>query len=547
VNDLPLASIRNILQRARGRIIAGTNRYARVCRQWQEASSNPDDCESLRLQLDLSDMTEEELAYATSWMAPHGQHVDAVSLVGSLEQATQDWVCVQFCGAASSLSRLKRLEMTQAQSLALLVPVLEQMPQLQHLAACMSASWLDPDALGEERDEWHVMCRWGGVQPWLKVPDLQRMCPNLITLHLTLNRVGSVGMVGTQLSHLLPAGLQELTVTAQLEQRTPHLQPSSLLHLSALRRLQLNDVCVAGEGADALVQQLMAMSELSISCKWERYREDSVMLQLVSKVTSYEVYDLPQPRTGVLPLLSHVTNLCLNARGDPPLAAITDALAAMTGLQELGISQCGDGDMAAVAHVAAGMPKLRCLHLTGSVGCAAELSSGLALCTQLDTLDLGTTAADREGSLSVLPPLVGLSSLGVFSNVVEHGGGACLAPLTGLTQLIVMLPYADKQPWSCNEPPYAEGEQTPQDRQWDMAQGVMQRISSIWQVWPAGLRRVCLLVPHHPPWYRLEPQRWEILPEAPSGMRVTVNLAQSSVAFSPSFQACPHLPGVWEM
>lgn len=75
-NDLPQAAVVRITQLARHRVIAGTNKYARVCRQWRDASIS-EDLEPLQLFMDLRH-TAGLSNRVSSWMVVHGQQVEVL-------------------------------------------------------------------------------------------------------------------------------------------------------------------------------------------------------------------------------------------------------------------------------------------------------------------------------------------------------------------------------------------------------------------------------------------------------------------------------------
>lgn len=198
------------------------------------------------------------------------------------------------------------------------------------------------------------------------------------------------------------------------------------------------------------------------------------------------------------------------------------------------------------------MANLRDLRLTGAVSRPLDLSVSLARCTQLTSLTLyiRVTGDATAQAACVLPSLTGLRALCVPASVVVPGDGACVASMTGLTQLGVLLPVTTSNtplPFSSTTslPCMAgdQGEQQPLERQqYSMACGLLQRFRSAWQVWPPGLQHVHFLA------FGTPIKRWEFHQPASSEMRVTErpggDWAECSTLLH---RPCPHLPGIWEM
>lgn len=327
-NNLPFDAVIDIIKRVRGRPIPGTNRYARVCRQWRDANSNLGALEFLRLQLDLDEATDAQIAGASSWMALYGQHVKDLVVTGSLHQAaTLDWLLQP----APTLTRLQRLEVHQKHSLALLAPVLGQLPELQHLAAHVGFTWWlsgSKQLAGKVAFGAPFFANQHDL-PWEDLPNLQQLCPRLVNLELTLYAdQWDFEMVHEQLSCLLPAGLHQLAIKGWSSKTM--LQASSLMHLSALRGLKLDRVDVAAEGAAALVQHLVAMPQLEVSLHPGNHGQANVTEWLASKVTSYTNHGLAWVHLLAFP---HLTCLALEVMYNtlPPL--FVETLADLPGIR----------------------------------------------------------------------------------------------------------------------------------------------------------------------------------------------------------------------
>lgn len=142
LSSLPESAVQLIIQRGRGRCILGTNKYARVCRQWLKASGSPAEAEDVQLLMNPVHMSAEELQRAADWVKIHGQKMTTLVMDTRMNEAQQQeqhglqqplqW----FWTAAPSLTRLRRLEVELDDSLYLLAPVLGQLAQLQHMSAC---------------------------------------------------------------------------------------------------------------------------------------------------------------------------------------------------------------------------------------------------------------------------------------------------------------------------------------------------------------------------------------------------------------------------
>jgi hypothetical protein len=147
-SDLPQIAIEDMLRRARGRSIAGTNKFAKVCRQWRDAGGVS---ESLQLLMDLSHLSEKDLARATNWLSMHGQHVDTLVIEGDSDSSDDEedaagseghedaagagplgW----FVSAAPAFSQLRRLEVSQWDILEQLVPAAAAPGSGCELGAC---------------------------------------------------------------------------------------------------------------------------------------------------------------------------------------------------------------------------------------------------------------------------------------------------------------------------------------------------------------------------------------------------------------------------
>jgi hypothetical protein len=259
ISDLPLPALKLIIRLACGRLIAGSNKYASVCRQWRDADSN-DQLEPLQLFVDLRHMPEAEVARALSWMAAHGQQVDVLVFGGSRWQELPPLDLLT--KAVHSLTSLTWLEVQQRHSLVLLAPVLDQLPQLQHLAAAVDVGedpegtrWND-DNLDRNEDEPNVvMFQDDQREAWWEPPYLGQLCPQLTSLHLRLDIPGSFVLMDyqDQLGGLLPRTLKQLTLSTPYASHHGHgeevmIDAMDLLDLTVLEQLTLDGIQVRREG-----------------------------------------------------------------------------------------------------------------------------------------------------------------------------------------------------------------------------------------------------------------------------------------------------------
>jgi hypothetical protein len=255
-SELPQIALESILRRARGRSIAGTNKYARVCRQWRDAGEDP---ESMQLLMNLSHLSQRELKRAQGWLSAHGQHVDTLVIHedGDGSDNHMDWLLK----TGPALGQLRRLEVSELDFLGRLAPVLQQLPQLQHLAVSLYMSTKKPLKAPPQHG-----CRRNS--PYFGVfdvaaeheegllPDMQEVCPQLTSLHLTVCTPSAQMRIPPSVTRLFSARLQQLTVAdGTKDHQGPVLCASSLMHLSALQRLTLDGVVL---GVEAQVVEVEA-------------------------------------------------------------------------------------------------------------------------------------------------------------------------------------------------------------------------------------------------------------------------------------------------
>jgi hypothetical protein len=567
-SDLPVPVVQLISRYARGRKIAGSNKYARVCRQWRSADSQDAD-KPLQLYVNLRHMSEADTVRAFDWMAVHGQHVDALVLQACMKQGLP---LDLFSRAAPSLSNLTWLDVVQRHSLVLLAPVLGQLPQLKHLGAAVDMG-RSPDQAGDgyvsAQEQLSIFLDDSG-QPWEEVPDLQQLCPQLEQLDLTINahrsRHYSVPTDG-RLPLLLPPGLQQLSLTSDWEQRV-RLVAASVQHLTALQQLTLDGVEMEVEDASMVMQSLGALQEVRVFSGRPLW-QNNVLIQLAPKLTAcwYEA----AAGVEVLPQLKHLTLLMLSWRdathGMPE--GTVEALAALTGLQALKVEgDMEDASMGQVLQQVADMSALRSLRLAGNVGYGTHLlGEGLEQCTQLTALELmvlinppGGPYARRRGPRHFVPApeqLTGLRRLAFPGDLLVTDDGVWLAPMVHLTSLCLRVwpgpvRYAVVEGPVCRVQDWSDVWEEVVDA--GNAAGEEELFATLQRVNANG-HRVAVFGGWGGPLYTAPPQtpvptHWQVTPAVPGAAPITVYTEEEEWlghGRSQPVMPCPHLPGVWEL
>lgn len=541
-SELPQIAVANILRRVRGRSIAGTSKYARVCRQWRDSQ----EAESLQLFVSPSNVYKD---LVTGWLSMHGQCVDALVLAdtgGILSWAGSIW---------PSLHRLKHLEVPERDSLVNLAPVLQQLPHLQHLTAEVSMDVPREIPPGTSPPPPQGACakfitNWWDAYEWWQVPDMEELCPQLTSLHLTVYSEWGEVKVDPQLSRLLSPRLQQLTLVGPCSRAIEdvgldaieegyrdaevELSPLSLSHLSALQQLTLQGFQLGADGAQQLAQSLGALQQLRVYHTANPGLDDG-LVHLAPVLTEFEGW-VRHHDLDVLTCLTRLTRLVLFV--DLP-EGVADAVAALTGLRELGLQgDAGDPrnlvNAMGVVQQAAGMAPLRSLQLDGWGHAGEECASCLVQCTQLTSLLLPTECVDAGTWVSAVQQLTGLRCLTLPEQLVVHEQGAWLAPLTALSRLCVAeLKDSKGTPW--------------QDRYHKKAHAIAQQV----QQQAVGLQHVVFWIDgddNSAPGFA--PMCWQLAPAAGVSGQVTAWLEQQegcALGWGRPFCPCPHLPGVWEL
>jgi hypothetical protein len=231
---------------------------------------------------------------------------------------------------------------------------------------------------------------------------------------------------------------------------------------------------------------------------------------------------------------------------------IVQALAALTGLRELSLSDLGRAVIPAVQQVAS-MTQLRSLQLEGRVMMPEEedMLASLAQCTQLTSLTLHVGVLDddhyRDHDLGPPAQLTRLRCLTVSQGVLLRDGGCWLGPLTELTRLCVTLPRT----FSCNVWKCSTDEQR-QHIEEEYVAGLQQQLQRV-PVWPASMQQVVLDLPEDACVRECKPRCWSFTTVNHGSGQISVWLEQrrGSLPVAPGWArplyACPHLPGVWEL
>jgi hypothetical protein len=543
LTDLPLPAVKRLINLARGSNVPGTNGFARVCRRWREASHDSNDAEPLRLFLDVCTMSKAELSRATAWLSQHGQHASVLVLGGSTLGNSSAWTgppALLIKTAATALSSLAWLEIGCEDSLAMVAPVLGQLPQLQHLAAHVG---LDGTRSPARFTDDHGMF-------WEDLPDLQQLCPQLVSFQLVLDPYDHGMWMDDRLPKLLPAGLQRLALVSEPAVEDIMLSASSLTHLSALQQLTLRAVGVDKEGACALVHHLTALQQLRVSNIYAQVGPNNPVSQLASKVTGYELCPCYESDT-LLPGL-----VCTWDHGERLPEGTAKLLGDLTGLQELSLHGFADKRMRRAVQQAAGMPTLRGLQLVVADQGPAELGASLGQCTQLTSLQLLVISpvdlANQGVYVSALQQLTGLRCLTVHAPLLAQPE-PWLAALTNLTRLHVTL-HDDEQVQAvyrgARSLSRGWGQVTRYSAAYDIATVLLQRVCA----WPSSLRQVVVLVDRAPGSRNFNdqfgPLSWVLKSAAADGAQIKVWLEWcdgSGQGWSRPWEPAPHLPGVWVM
>jgi hypothetical protein len=413
LDDLPAAAVRLITRYARTRYIPGTNRYARVCRSWRDASIDSEDQEQLELVLALEGLPLDTFTNSARWLAQHGSCV--TSLQVTYDSATAP-LFQQLPLSTAPLASLARLEVDGPDSLVALAPALPHLVALTHLRASIGfiGSALDPpDMYSADR-------------------PLQQLCPGLKSLRLAVDcRVpGVVQVAETPLAGLLPAGLEQLHMhRGRLTCTVGKIAVNSaaLTSLTALRCLTLMGLVA---DPDPLFH-MPALVQLDLSYVRRSWHGG---MSCISEWLLAGMCTAPQHQTKL-------TGVQLSQFGSDDSGAMQSLVTAAPSVCKLDLSlhsKTANDGAAAWAQELPGFAHLRHLNLVvwrGEPGNVAAAMLALSSLQQLTCLcfDNDSTSVPPSTWAAVLPHLTQLRVLGVPLQQLLEGGLAPVVPQ--LTQL----------------------------------------------------------------------------------------------------------------
>jgi hypothetical protein len=568
ISDLPIVAVKHITQLARGRIVAGTDSYARVSTQWRDAGSS-EGSERLQLFMDLADMSEAAIERALGWLATHGKHIDVLVMAAEMPPAVPSGMLYSSVAAAANL---QRLELPQQHSLVHLAPVLGQLQQLQHLEAhvAMVCHPAEEAYRREEGDSGQGIFVDHSGDLWLDLPDLrQQLCPRLTHLRLLVDPAATSLWLDEGLPVLLPPRLQQLELVGLRECGYSWVQSRLLSHLTSLQQLTLQRIDIGVEhsrgGLASLAQDLASLQQLRVWDPRQTMATNKVLQHLSLNIIDYNSRPFTIYAAAVTGLVG-LTRLELQGEMPARVAALTEIQ-----LQELALRASDSVSLVKAARLASRVPTLRHLQLQSTAlnetWAQEMLWASLEQCTQLTSLHLAISMSytSTPPFLAVPQQLAGLRCLRVPAQLLEQEAGAWLAPLTALTRLCLDLPSRMLQHW-CGELPqvvfkkplaveYSDFnpvvvQQAAQQVQ-EGAQGVKAVVTEVLQQveeWPASLQQVVVQVSSG----CVGPKRmsFQFTPEGSAGGPFAVWVEQQegeAAGWARPLHPCPHLPGVWEL
>jgi hypothetical protein len=403
---------------------------------------------------------------------------------------------------------LTRLELQGRDTLLDLAPYLQQLPALQHLGACITLK------VGKRKGRF---ARASGRRV-SALPDMDQLCPRLVSLHLTLNTLGVLGptivLVPSGLSRLLPLGLEQLHLAAT----GLMVDATHLTHLAALRHLTLAMTKVV----HAL--ELMDMTRLQQLELWHLYGQD--LVPLASKLVGvWESTDEISPAT--LSQLTGLTALHMRApiTEQPPEV---NPLLSLTSLRHLYIEELEVANSWLLEGLSS-LASLRSLELVG--GYPPQVLDLVGQVTQLTSLNIllfvDGSCFDAKSSW-VLQQLTGLQHLQVDQAWLE----ACSRVWGSLQQLTQLVVWQHEHMGD----PLLTPEQLLAPLQGRGAS--LQHV--VYLCWlPDGDGVSC------------EQPAQEVVPCPLPGVRLTLMCGSMPLSYAVvrprPVRRCPHLPGVWEV
>jgi hypothetical protein len=483
-----------------------------VSRSWRDASSHAEDNEQLQLVLDLHNLGQADLDSSCSWLQLHGGCVIGLYING-FPTPCRPVIERLLVTPHNFGTHLTPLEVDGKDTLLDLAPHLQQLPALQHLGVCITFK------VGEQPSQFS----WAYSRRVWVLPDLNQLCPQLVSLLLTVDEVGMPRASGTTVSkqvfRLLPLGLQRLHLAVGLQV----VDAANLTHLTALTHLTVDPL-----GLDNSLE-LMGMTRLQQLEVWQTWLRGMDLLPLASKLVGLWLCSEIIPHTK----LSQLTGLTALAcrvgsptRQDPPPEV--NPLLNLTSLRHL---ELGDTDLYSwPLEGLSSLSNLRSLTLIAEY--EQQVQELVAPLTQLTALDVpmcveGDCLDDR--SSRVLQQLTGLQSLKINQPWLE----ACsreLGHLQQLTQLVV---------WQIKE----EGHPllTPEQLLAPL-QGQCPSLKHVVYLCDRPVKDIMSSFGQPPE---------DVVPCPLPGVRLTLMagsrpLVEGLVRPRP-VRPCPHLPGVWEL
>jgi hypothetical protein len=530
IDDLPAPAVRLITRFARTRRIPGTNRYARVCRSWQEAAADREDQEQLQLLLPLEGLRADALTSTSAWLGKHGQCV--TSLYITYYSATAA-LFKQLPLSTAPLVGLARLEVDGPDSLVALAPALPQLVALTHLRASIGLVPVNATHEGHVFPEGVFSTHGVSLEA---PPSLQQLCPGLKSLRLDITSQDVVYhsmWVKAPVAQLLPDHLEQLHINGGPFADDVSIPcAAALTSFTSLRCVTLAWVC----GLD--VDLLLSMPGL----------EEVDLLRAAVRVDGHDAEKFAQwVNRGGCTTPQHLTKLThlFTTYPQPGPASAAPQLAALPGLRKLHLNICEPGAAAYVQQLSSlsRLQHLSVAFLGGAERDVADALSALSSVSQLTYLSVRTRSAQvpRPTWAAVLPHLTQLRVLGTTLEQLRDEGLA--EELYRLRQLQCVY-VAINAPYM-RVPVVAREEVAPQLQVlgkcgslravlcWGDADDDDDNYDDVWGVWEEPPEA-------HPLHQHVQEGQVHL-----SSWHNWAHAAREGRVLCP--RPCPHLPGVWEL
>jgi hypothetical protein len=507
-NDLPAPALRLITRFARTRHIRGTNRYARVCRSWRDASNDSEGQEQLQLLLALEGLPADTISSTSEWLAQHGVCVNTLQVTYDLDTAP---LFQQLPLSTAPLVGLVRLEVDGPDSLVALAPALPQLVALTHLRASIGLV-----TTGNSMGVWSQGVFSAHGAPLHEVPHLQQLCPGLKSLHLNMGFCGNGSdhddsPVNLPVAEVLPDGVEQLHLHGSTTYMGTVLPCTTLAPYYSLRNISLTHLQVADLDELLLMPGLQEVDLHLFDC-WEDGIKVPVQDWLAKGLTTApqhvtKLAGLLWTSSNLKPLVTkatHLRKLQLTV-GGPDAGAKVQQLSVLSQLRHLDIN-------------------VICLPHHNATAAAVLALSNLQQVTYLSLYTGAQTLPCSTAWAALLPCLTQLRVLAVDRQQLL--GGVLAAEFSRLVQLACLYLGVQSRGW------------------WDPTSAlaaptldVLSRSSTLTDVlyWYEGYGNAA-----QPLWQRvhqsgLHVSRWQQWRHAAEEGRVVRP------------RPCPHLPGVWEL